>query len=221
MARWGSSSGAPSISPGRSNLFQQHFSSSSIVRFLLKTSPHTAQLKYGHITNFLADDVQTISISKVTPTRLTNLHQSFQKIGIQLEEGWPVPLQRMNNCHIADLPGWGKLSLSNHLWKLFREMFISLQVTLISDITTACGGYFTPAASRVTPSYPSVFQWLQQQHNITSEHKTLFTQILAANITICSYKLSQPLGAWITKPTTIRKYCKPRVVDYSRNALGQ
>ena len=44
---------------------------------------------------------------------------------------------------------------------------------MISDIITACGGYFTPAASKVTPSYPSVFQWPRQQHNITSVHKSI------------------------------------------------
>ena len=66
---------------------------------------------------------------------------------------------------------WGNLELSNQQWKLFQETFIFLQVTMISDIITACGSYFTRAAREVKQSYPSVFKWPRQQHNITSAHK--------------------------------------------------
>ena len=195
--------------------------SSSIVGFLLQTNLYTTQLKYGHIINFLANNNTTTSISRVTPMWLTCLHQNCQKIGIQLEGGWSAPLQQVGDCHIAELPARGNLLLSNQQWKLLREMFIFLQVTTISDIITARGGYFTQAASKVTPSYPSVFKWPRQQHNITNAHKSVFCQILAANINNRQYRLTQPLGARITTPNTIRKYCRAGDVVYCGNALGQ
>ena len=123
--------------------------------------------------------------------------------------GWSAPLQQVRDCHIADLPARGKLVLSNHQWKLFREAFIILWVTTISDIITACSGYFTPAASKVRPSHPSVFQLPRQQYNITNKHKSVFHQILAVNTNNHHHKLIQPLGAWITTSTTIRKYVNP------------
>ena len=64
--------------------------------------------------------------------------------------------------------------MTKHMWKLFGETYIFLQVMVIADITTACGCYFMETAILVTPSYPSIFQWPQQQHNITSQHELLF-----------------------------------------------
>ena len=49
----------------------------------------------------------------------------------------------------------------------------------------------------------------------------IFTQILAANTNNSQYSLSTPLRAWITKPSTIRKYRKAGEVVYSRNILSQ
>ena len=45
--------------------------------YLLQASLHITQLEYGHSTNFLANNNPNISISKVTPTWLTRLHQNF------------------------------------------------------------------------------------------------------------------------------------------------
>ena len=111
--------------------------------------------------------------------------------------------------------------MTSKRWKLFWEAFILLQVTAIAGITTACSCYFTPAAIQVAPSYPSLFQWPQQKRNITRNGKLLFTQILAANTNNSQYSLSTPLRAWITKPSTIRKYRKAGEVVYSRNILSQ
>ena len=80
--------------------------------------------------------------------------------------------------------------------------------------------YFTREARAVTQSYPSIFKWPQQQHNITYEHKLIFRRNLTAN-TNCHYKIQLPLGAWITKPTTSRLYRRAGEVVYSGNALGQ
>ena len=136
-------------------------SPSSIVGFLLQTSLHTTQLEYGHSINFLANNDLNISTSQMAPTRLTSLHQNCQKIGIQLEEGWSVSLQQVGDCNITDLPAQGNLLLSNQEWELFRDMFIFLQVTMISDVTTTCGGYFTQAANKVALSFSSVFnKWV-------------------------------------------------------------
>ena len=145
-------------------------SSMSIVGFLLQTSLHTTQLEYGHSINFLANNAPNISISRVTLTWLTHLHQNCLVIGIQLEGGRSAPLQQMGDCHIADLPAWRNLELSNQQWTLFLEIFIFLQVTTISDIITACSSYFTQESNKVTSSYPSVFKWPWQHHNITNAH---------------------------------------------------
>ena len=92
---------------------------------------------------------------------------------------------------------------------------------MISDIITTHGGFFTRAVSKVTPSYPSVFKWPRQQHNITNAHKSLFCQILAANIDNRHRKLTQLLGAQTTIQTIFRKYRKSGEVVCSGNAQGQ
>ena len=123
-------------------------------------------------------------------------------------------------CHIADLPAHDNVTLTNHHWKLFWETLIFLQVTTISDITTACGSFFTQVAREVTQSYPSVFKWPCQWHHITQEHKLIICQILTASANH-HYKLHQNFGAWITKPTTSRLYNQAGRVIYSGNVLGQ
>ena len=142
------------------------------------------------------------------------------EVGIRLEGGWSAPRQRVGGFHIAELPARGNVTLTNYQWKLFRETFIFLQVTMTADITTACGSYFTREARAVTQSYQSIFKWPRQQHNITYKHKLISHQILTAN-TNRHYKTQQPLGAWITKPTTSRLYRQAGEVIYNGNALGQ
>ena len=198
----------------------QTLASSSIVGFLLQTSLHTTQLEYGHSTNFLATNDPNINISGVTPTWLTRLHKNCMEVGIHLEGGWSAPRQRVGDFHIAELPARGNVMLTNYQWKLYRETYIFLQVTTIANITTACGSYFNREARAVTQSYPSVFKWPRQQHNITYKHKLIFCQILTAN-TNRHYKIQQPLGPWNTKPTTSRLYHQTGEVVYSGNALGQ
>ena len=162
-------------------LLSTTISSSSIVRFLFQTSLHTTQLEYVYNTNFLANNNPTINIGGVTPTWLTKLWQNFQQGGIQLDGGWSVTMQQVGDFHIADSSAWMKVPMTSQRWKLFHKTFIFLQVTTIVDETTACGCYFTPAFLQVAPSYPLIFQWPCQQHNITNHQKILYTQILAAN----------------------------------------
>ena len=102
--------------------------------------------------------------------------------------------------------------------KLSREQRI---ITTISDIITTCDSYFTQEANEVTPSYPSVFKWPRQLHNITNTHKSAFHQILAASIDKSYRILTQLLGSWTTTPTTFRKYRTADEVVYSGNAHGQ
>ena len=142
------------------------------------------------------------------------------EVGIQLEGGWSVPRQWVGGFHNAELLARRNVKLTNYQWTLFHETFILLQVTTITNITTACGSYFAQEAWAVTQSYPSIFKWPGQQHIITYKHKLIFRWILTAN-TNRHYKIQQPLGAWITKPTTSRLYHQAGEVIYSGNALGQ
>ena len=151
---------------------------------------------------------------------LTYLHQNYLEIGIRLEGGSPAQLQRVGNCHIADLPAQGNLELSNQEWQLFRETFIFVQVTMISDIFTATAA--TLQGQQVKPNHHTHQSSNSHDNNTTTPaHKELFYQILGANINICQYRLTQPLGAWLTTPTTIREFRRVCKVVYIRNALDQ
>ena len=91
-------------------------------------------------------------------------------------------------------------------WKLFREMFIHLNITTLGDIVTACGKFITKEAYNENKSYDSVHKWPQQQHSILLAHRELWSQCRCGITQQRSRLLLQPLGAWTTAPTTVQPY---------------
>ena len=106
---------------------------------------HAARLwpQHQHPRQWQPNHQSTISISGMTPTWLTTLHHNCLQEGIHLEGGWSVPLQKVGNFHIAELPVQASVTMNK---RMFRETYIFLQVTTIVGISTACGRYFTEAA---------------------------------------------------------------------------
>ena len=81
-------------------------------------------------------------------------------------------------------------------WKLFREMFIHLNITTLADIVTACGKYITKKAEAGKKSYESIHKWPRQQHHISNEHRELWTTCMSNITQQGSRQLRQPLGIW-------------------------
>ena len=91
-------------------------------------------------------------------------------------------------------------------WKLFREMFKYLNITIIANIVTACGQFITKEAYKGTKSYESIHKWPRQQHFISNAHREFWSTCMISITQRGSRQLRQPLGAWTTSPTTIRPY---------------
>ena len=84
--------------------------------------------------------------SSVTETWWTILPLNCCKANIRLEGGWTAQLQQYNNYFIAKLPTRASITMQPRQWKLFREMFIFLNITTIADIVTTCGQFITKEA---------------------------------------------------------------------------
>ena len=128
------------------------------------------------------------------------------KANNRLEGGWTAQLQRYNDYFIADLPTRASITMQPRQWKLFREMFIYLNITTRADIVTACRQFITKEAYRGVKSYESMHKWPHQQHFISKAHRKLWTKCMINTTRQGSRHLHQPLGAWTTAPTTIRPH---------------
>ena len=146
------------------------------------------------------------NISGVTETWWAVLHLNCCKANIKLEGGWSAQLQRYGDYFIAKLPTRANITMHPSQWKLFREMFIHLNITTLGDIVTACGKFITKEAYNENKSYDSVHKWPQQQHSILLAHRELWSQCRCGITQQRSRRLLQPLGAWTTAPTTVQPY---------------
>ena len=77
-------------------------------------------------------------------------------------------------------------------WKLFREMFIFLNITTIADIVTACGTFITKEAYVGTKSYESIHKWSRQQHCISNAHCEFWSTCMISITQLGSRQLRQP-----------------------------
>ena len=68
------------------------------------------------------------------------------------------------------------IAMQPRKWKLFREMFIYLNITTIVDIVTACGQFITKEAYKGIKSYESIHKWPRQQHFISNAQRDLWTK---------------------------------------------
>ena len=82
-------------------------------------------------------------ISSVTETWWTILQLNCCKANIRLEGGRRARLQQYNDYFIAHLPTRASIPTQSSQWKLFREMFIFLNITTLADIVTACEKFIT------------------------------------------------------------------------------
>ena len=122
------------------------------------------------------------------------LHLNCSKANIRLEGGWTSQLQQYNSF-IANLPTQASITMLPRQWKLFREMFIYLNITTIADIVTACGQFITKEAYAGIKSYESIHKWPRQQHFISKAHRKLWTNCMINITRQGSRHLLQPLGA--------------------------
>ena len=130
------------------------YNSPSNIGFLLRTSLAITQLEYGHGASIMA--TLDSDISGTTETWWTVLHLNCCKANIRLEGGWTASLQRYYDYFIAELPAKASINMQKHQWKLFREMFVYLNITTMADIVTACGQYITKEAEAGKKSYESI-----------------------------------------------------------------
>ena len=146
------------------------------------------------------------AISGITETQWTIFHLNCCKANISLERGWTAQLQWYTNYFIAELPTRAFIPMQPCQWKLFRKIFIFLNITTVADIVTACGYYITKEAYTGVKSYESNHKWPLQEHFISKAHRKLWTTCMTIITWQGSRHLHIPLGAWITSPTTIRPH---------------
>ena len=146
------------------------------------------------------------AICGVTETWWTVLRLNCCKANIRLEGGWTAQLQRCNDFFLAKLPTRAFMTMQPHKWKIFYKMFIYLNITNIANIVTACGHYITKEAYTGVKSYESIHKCPHQQHFISKAHHELWTTCMTNITRQGSRHLRQPLGVWITSPTTIRPH---------------
>ena len=171
---------------------------------LLRTLLAITQLEYSHGESIMV--TLGTAISSVTETWWTILHLNCCKSNIRLEGGWTAQLQRFNDYFIAKLPTRASITMQPRQWKLFSEKFIFLNITTIADIVTICGHYITKEAYASVKSYESNHKWPRQQHFISKAHRELWTTCMVNITRQGSRHLHQPMGSWITPPTTIRHH---------------
>ena len=147
------------------------YNSPSNIRFLLRTSLATTQLEYRQGESIMA--TLDTDISGITETWWMILHLNCCKTNIRLEGGWTAQLQQFNDYFIANLPTRASITMLPRQWKLFREIFIYLNITTIADIVTACGQFIMKQAYEGTKSYESIHKWPRQQHFISKAHREL------------------------------------------------
>ena len=175
MIQWSSANLARQI-----QLVTTTYNSPSNIGFLLRTSLAITQLEYGYGESIMA--TLDSDISGTTETWWTVLHLNCCKANIRLEGGWTASLQRYNDYFIAELPAKASINMQKRQWKLFREIFIYLNITTIADIVTACGKYITKEAKDGKKSYESIHKWPRQQHHISAKHREIWTTCMS-NIT--------------------------------------
>ena len=117
-------------------------------------------------------------INSVMETWWTILHLNCCKANIRLEEGWTANLQRYNGYFIAELPAKASINMQLRQWKLFREMFMYLNITTLANIVTACRKYITKEAYAGAKSYEAIHKWPRQQHSISLAHRELWSQCI-------------------------------------------
>ena len=83
-------------------------------------------------------------------------------------------LQRFDDYFIANLPTRASITMQPHQLKLFREMFIYLNITNITDIVTASWQFITKEAYAGAKSYESIHKWPRQQHFISNAHREIW-----------------------------------------------
>ena len=129
------------------------------------------------------------AIGSITETWCTIVHLNCCKANIRLEGGWTAQLQWYDNYFIADLPTRASITMQPCQWKLFREMFIYLNITTIADIVPACGQFITKEAYKGAKSCESIHKWPHQQHFISKAHRELWTKCMINIIQQGSRKL--------------------------------
>jgi len=143
----------------------------------------------------------------MTSTWITNLHRSCVEFGIFIGGGWCAPLQRVKDVHIAT-------AFTNHFTnipakdiRLFRECFRHMNVTTLADITNGAGTHIASGIHELRfPAYPSKFHFHLQPITITGKHRDLWNEFLAEITISHTHQLINPLGPWLTTPSTHRPY---------------
>ena len=167
----------------------------------MRKSLLNSQLEYGHGESLIA--LMDVRMEGMTLTWITNLHKSCVEFGVILAGGWTAPLQRLNDIHIATSFTNNFTNITKREMRLFCECFRHLLITTLADITNATG---THLASNVRalqqPAYSLIYHFHLQPFTITRAHRRIWHIFLNAITTTNPLQLQQPLGAWISPPST-------------------
>ena len=195
---------------GITNLLNHVYHSTETGNLIL-VALHNLQLEAGTKSFILADPLPILSY--ITPCWLSRLRDFMRQHQIQLEiaTAWNTNISRENDGFLMDifrLSGqFSHMDLIN-----LNAVRLHLQVSSVSDITTADGTFITKQFfwAKCMKSRRSKFQW-PRQPSITNPQRHLWTQalrnLLTANSTApvsdastSSRRLHTKLGPWIAPP---------------------
>mmetsp|Transcript_5280 Transcript_5280/g.7821 ORF Transcript_5280/g.7821 Transcript_5280/m.7821 type:complete len:425 (-) Transcript_5280:58-1332(-) len=166
----------------------------------------TLQLEYGHGNSLLA--TMDVRMEGMTLTWIMNVHKSCAEFEVSIARAWTAPLQQLHDIHIATILTNNINNLTKKQMPLFCECFCHMRITMLADITNAAGTHLAPGVHALhQPVYPSIYHFRLHPFTITRGHRHIWNSCLDAITTSNQHQLKQPLGDWISSPSTYCPYC--------------
>ena len=82
-----------------------------------------------------------------------------------------------------------------------------MNTTTLADITNAAGTHLAHDIRKLDgPIYPSIYHFHVNPLTITQSHRNIWREFLNTLTLNTKDKLTTPLGAWTTTPSTLRPY---------------